>query len=92
SILIIRSQAVAALYKQEFDRIFALGRDSTNVTCSVSPEIATPTLDPSECPDLTFTCAQFTTCEQAVACLRAGNTRLDRDGNGIPCESLCGSR
>lgn len=92
SILIIRSQAVAALYKQEFDRIFALGRDSTNVTCSVSPEIATPTLDPNECPDLTFTCAQFTTCEQAVACLRAGNTRLDRDGNGIPCESLCGSR
>jgi phosphatidylserine/phosphatidylglycerophosphate/cardiolipin synthase-like enzyme len=92
SILIIRNSQVAALYKQEFDRVFRLGRDSANVTCGVSPEIATPTPDPNECPDLTFTCAQFTSCEQAMACLRAGNTRLDRDGNGIPCESLCSPR
>ncbi|MCS6871428.1 MAG: phospholipase D-like domain-containing protein [Anaerolineae bacterium] len=92
SILIIRSPQVAALYRQEFDRLFRIGRDSDNVTCSVSPEVATPTPNPNECPDLTFTCAQLTSCEQAVACLREGNTRLDRDGNGIPCEALCRPR
>ncbi len=92
SILILRSPQVAALYKQEFDRVFGIGRDSTNVTCDAASAVATPTLSVSECPDLTFTCSDFTTCEEAMACLRAGNTRLDRDGNGIPCEALCRPR
>lgn len=40
------------------------------------------------CPSTSATCGQLT-CEQAYACLAAGNGRLDRDGDGIPCESVC---
>ena len=36
-------------------------------------------------------CSSFQTCAQAVASLKAGNTKLDKDQDGIPCESLCGS-
>ncbi len=89
SILIIRSPRVATLYKQEFDRVFSLGRESANITCGAMAAGITPTPNETECLDLTFTCSQFTSCAQAMACLRAGNERLDRDGNGIPCESLC---
>jgi hypothetical protein len=35
------------------------------------------------------TCRQFRTCADAVKALEAGNRRLDRDGDGIPCETLC---
>jgi hypothetical protein len=41
------------------------------------------------CPNINATCSQLT-CEQAYACLAAGNRRLDGDGNGIPCQSVCG--
>jgi len=41
-----------------------------------------------ECPGFSYTCKQLT-CEQARACLAAGNNALDRDGDGIPCESKC---
>jgi len=37
------------------------------------------------------TCSSFKTCKEAVASYKAGNTKLDRDKDGIPCESLCGS-
>lgn len=40
------------------------------------------------CPSTSATCTQLT-CEQAYACLAAGNGRLDRDNDGIPCESVC---
>lgn len=36
-------------------------------------------------------CSSFQICAQAVASMKAGNTKLDRDKDGIPCESLCGS-
>lgn len=36
------------------------------------------------------TCGEMASCQQAYACLRAGNERLDRDGDGVPCESICG--
>ena len=36
-------------------------------------------------------CSSFQTCAQAVASMKAGNTKLDRDKGGITCESLCGS-
>ncbi len=38
---------------------------------------------------LAQTCSSFRTCEEAMRSLQAGNTRLDGDGDGIPCESLC---
>lgn len=34
-------------------------------------------------------CGEMTSCEQAYACLNAGNGRLDRDNDGVPCESIC---
>jgi hypothetical protein len=55
----------------------------------VPPPISLP---PSSgtCPSLSATCSQLT-CDQAYACLAAGNRSLDRDGDGIPCESVCSS-
>ncbi len=41
------------------------------------------------CPGIRLTCTQLKTCAEAYACLKAGNTRLDADKDGIPCESLC---
>ncbi len=38
------------------------------------------------------TCKSFKTCEEAMKSYRAGNTKLDRDKDGIPCESLCGDK
>lgn len=51
---------------------------------------AVPTTAPgiAGCPGLNYTCSQLT-CEQAYACLAAGNKGLDRDGDGVPCESIC---
>jgi uncharacterized protein (DUF2141 family) len=40
---------------------------------------------------LAQSCSSFQNCAQAVASMKAGNTKLDRDKDGIPCESLCGS-
>lgn len=35
-------------------------------------------------------CGQMDSCEEAEFYLNhCGKTRLDRDGDGIPCESLC---
>jgi micrococcal nuclease len=34
-------------------------------------------------------CSSFRTCEEAMRSLRSGNTSIDGDGDGIPCESLC---
>jgi|GEM_PF-2866112 len=42
------------------------------------------------CPSLSTTCGSgLLTCEQAYACLAAGNRTLDNDGDGVPCESIC---
>jgi len=42
------------------------------------------------CPSVLFTCAQLLSCEEAQACLAAGNTSLDPDLDGLPCEeNLC---
>ena len=37
-------------------------------------------------------CSSFKNCKEAVASLKEGNTKLDRDKDGIPCEKLCGSK
>lgn len=34
-------------------------------------------------------CTQMTSCEQAYACLQAGDSGLDRDRDGVPCEDIC---
>lgn len=37
------------------------------------------------------TCSSFRTCEEAMRSFQSGNTRLDGDKDGIPCDKLCGS-
>lgn len=44
------------------------------------------TVPPAVCPSLSFTCEQLASCEQAQACLSAGNFSLDADSDGVPCE------
>lgn len=34
-------------------------------------------------------CRQMDDCEEAIRYLKCGLTRLDGDGDGIPCEALC---
>lgn len=43
----------------------------------------------TSCPSMAFTCDQLFTCQEARACLAMGNTALDPDGNGVPCENIC---
>ncbi|MCI5134535.1 MAG: cold-shock protein [Candidatus Electrothrix sp. AW2] len=38
------------------------------------------------------TCKEIKSCEEAKKELAAGNKRLDRDNDGIPCENLCGDK
>lgn len=45
---------------------------------------------PTGCGSFPRTCGQMTSCEQAKQALRCGHTRLDRDKDGIPCETICG--
>jgi hypothetical protein len=35
------------------------------------------------------TCKSFSSCAEAMRSFKSGNTRLDGDHDGIPCESLC---
>lgn len=66
---------------------------STEVSGAISsqaPAGATPSTPTSVCPSTAFTCNQLFTCDEARACLAAGNFSLDADADGIPCEeSLC---
>ncbi len=64
----------------------------TNFTSQQSaPPPTTAPISPStgvSCNGATA-CTQMQSCEQAYACLQAGDSGLDRDGDGVPCESIC---
>ena len=36
-------------------------------------------------------CSDYASCAEAVKAWKAGDRKLDRDNDGIPCESICGS-
>lgn len=38
------------------------------------------------CPSTAFTCTQLFSCQEAQACLQAGNFSLDPDNDGLACE------
>jgi uncharacterized protein YraI len=59
---------------------------TVNPIATPLPGVPTPVVT---CPSLTLTCDFLVTCEFAQACYAAGNTSLDEDGDGIPCENLC---
>lgn len=42
-----------------------------------------------DCSGLPRTCGQMANCAQARKALACGNGKLDRDNDGIPCESIC---
>lgn len=43
----------------------------------------------AQCKGLPRVCTQMISCEQAKQALKCGNTKLDRDKDGVPCESIC---
>lgn len=43
----------------------------------------------AQCKGLPSTCGEMANCTQAKQALACGNKRLDRDNDGVPCESLC---
>ena len=43
------------------------------------------------CRELPLYCYEMTSCSEAEEAFECGNYDLDRDGDGVPCESLCGS-
>ena len=43
-----------------------------------------------DCSGMYRTCGEMDSCEQAYRALECGNGKLDRDNDGIPCESICG--
>lgn len=43
------------------------------------------------CRELPLYCYEMTSCSQAEKAFECGNYDLDRDGDGVPCEGLCGS-
>ncbi len=55
---------------------------------NTNPNTSTSGLPANTCPDITLTCQQMTTCDQARACLGAGNFALDPDDDGVPCENI----
>ncbi len=61
-----------------------------------SPQKQAPAVPPSlgaisvDCAREAVSCAALENCQQACAFLhQCGLSRLDRDKDGIPCESLC---
>lgn len=46
--------------------------------------------DNQDCSGLPTRCSDMRDCAQAERALACGNSRLDRDDDGIPCESICG--
>ncbi|MCZ2098366.1 MAG: excalibur calcium-binding domain-containing protein [Anaerolineae bacterium] len=53
-----------------------------------SAPLYVPPAASGSCPSLSANCSALT-CDQAYACLAAGNGSLDRDHDGVPCESVC---
>lgn len=43
----------------------------------------------NDCSGLPRTCGKMANCAQARKALACGNGKLDRDNDGIPCESIC---
>lgn len=45
---------------------------------------------PAACDPQETTCAHMTSCEEVTRYLKqCGQTKLDRNHDGVPCESLC---
>lgn len=71
-----RSGAIPQTGASTSDRIAAMAFTGSQMTCRV-----------------TRFCSQMTSCEEVKAYVaRCGMSKLDRDGDGAPCEGLCSPR
>lgn len=70
-------------------KIFAKGGTYNESYASDEPTYDKEYAD--NCRGLPLYCYQMTSCSQAEEAYECGNYDLDRDGDGVPCESLCGS-
>ena len=82
----------------------ALGSAAAGETCSsgrlrvcLAPDHKVTTSDLLVRDVVDCACGTKTTCKEMDSCKEAycflekcGLTRLDRDGDGVPCESICG--
>ncbi|MBZ0293616.1 MAG: SH3 domain-containing protein [Anaerolineae bacterium] len=81
------------------NQIIQLSSITQPISTQLPGVIATPVVGGIDvtCPNLSFSCQQLTTCDQAYACLAAGNFTLDLDANNVPCDQpqdvnlLCGN-
>ncbi|MEO0563083.1 MAG: SH3 domain-containing protein, partial [Chloroflexota bacterium] len=70
--------------------------DSTTTSSSTSDTTASTTSSSSNgnvttlCPGVTLTCDQLFTCAEVQACVNAGSTVLDPNGNGVACDAADG--
>lgn len=88
NMVILRDADLAAQFLAEFARVQSIATYPEGVICGLPVQPTQPSTNVVVCPGLALTCGQLT-CDQAFACLAAGNNRLDSDGNGVPCESIC---
>ena len=56
----------------------------------IRPLLLAITLISTDSAAVAQTCKSFSNCRESVESLRSGNARLDRDKDGVPCESLFG--
>ncbi|TEU23414.1 excalibur calcium-binding domain-containing protein [Alkanindiges illinoisensis] len=69
----------------------AIAKHSSTLSAkSTSGKTLVPKTSEIKCRSYPRTCGAMTSCQQARQALKCGNDRLDRDGDGIPCESICG--
>jgi hypothetical protein len=70
-------------------------RKTGDYHCHRAPRTSAPTKNSSakqDCGTKRY-CNQMSSCDEAKHYLNnCGVTRLDGDGDGVPCESICGSR
>lgn len=67
----------------------AKSRTANNGTRVIKQSTSTPQ-GSLKCGSVPRYCKEMVSCAQAKAALKCGNRRLDRDGDGIPCENVCG--
>lgn len=98
--IIQQPQEILSQQEDKFDNLSASEPEINEgevigVTAEPKPE---PELKPvkiaeishnDDCSGLPRTCGAMANCAQAEKALACGNGRLDRDNDGIPCESIC---
>lgn len=62
---------------------------STSVAPTAVPTEAPVVVPPPQQSLSCGNCSSMSSCDHARACLAAGHGDLDRDNDGVPCESIC---